>query len=85
MRDGSTFFPEQRLTREEALKSYTINNAYAAFEENIKGTLKPGKPADIVVLSEDIMTIPEDQILSTRVVYTIIDGKIAYTNHEAMR
>ncbi|MCU0614830.1 MAG: amidohydrolase [Desulfobacterales bacterium] len=85
MRDGSTFFPEQRLTREEALKSYTINNAYAAFEENIKGTLKPGKPADIVVLSEDIMTIPEDHIRSTRVDYTIIDGKIAYTNHEAMR
>ncbi len=83
--DGSTFFPEQRLTRKEALKSYTINNAYAAFEENIKGTLTPGKLADIVVLSEDIMTIPVNQIRSTRVVYTIIDGKIAYTNHEAMR
>ncbi len=85
MPDGSTFFPEQCLTREEALKSYTINNAYAAFEENIKGTLTPGKLADIVVLSQDIMTIPEEQILSTRVVYTIIDGKIAYTNHEVMR
>jgi predicted amidohydrolase YtcJ len=85
MPDGSTFFPEQRLTREEALKSYTFNNAYAAFEETIKGSLTPGKPADIVVLSEDIMTIPEDQIRSTRVVYTIIDGKIAYTNHEMIR
>jgi predicted amidohydrolase YtcJ len=85
MPDGSTFFPEQRLTRKEALKSYTINNAYAAFEETIKGTLTPGKLADIVVLSEDIMTIPEDQILSTRVIYTIIDGKIAYTNHEMIR
>jgi predicted amidohydrolase YtcJ len=85
MPDGSTFFPEQCLTREETLKSYTINNAYAAFEETIKGTLTPGELADIVVLSEDIMTIPEDQILSTRVVYTIIDGKIAYTGHETMR
>jgi predicted amidohydrolase YtcJ len=76
--DGSTFFPEQRLTREEALKSYTINNAYAAFEENIKGTLSPGKLADIVVLSEDILTIPEDIILHTKVLYTIIGGKIVY-------
>jgi predicted amidohydrolase YtcJ len=76
--DGSTFFPKQRLTREEALKSYTINNAYAAFEEDIKGTLTPGKLGDIVVLSEDILTIPEDDIRNVRVLYTIIGGKIVY-------
>jgi predicted amidohydrolase YtcJ len=76
--DGTTFFPEQRLTREEALKSYTVNNAYAAFEENIKGTLVAGKLADIVVLSRDILTIPEDEIPGTIVLYTIIGGKILY-------
>ena len=51
------------MTREEALKSYTWNNAYAAFEEKLKGSLEPGKLADITVLSRDIMTIPEDEIL----------------------
>jgi predicted amidohydrolase YtcJ len=76
--DGSTFFPEQRLTREEALRSYTINNAYAAFEEDMKGTLTAGKLADIVVLSEDILTIPEDEIPNAYVLYTIIGGKIIY-------
>jgi predicted amidohydrolase YtcJ len=80
--DGSTFFPEQRLTREEALKSYTLNNAYAAFEEKIKGSLTPGKLADLVVLSRDIMTIPEDQIPGTDVIYTIVGGRIVYSKGE---
>ncbi|AQV02837.2 amidohydrolase [Desulfococcus multivorans] len=83
--DGSSFFPEQRLTREEALKSYTVNNAYAAFEEHIKGTLTPGKLADMVVLSEDILTVPEDRIAGARVLCTIIDGKIVYENDAAIR
>ncbi len=65
MKDGNVFFPDQRMTREEALRSYTINNAYAAFEEDIKGSLTPGKLADIVVLSRDIMTIPEAEIPGT--------------------
>ncbi len=78
LKDGSVFFPEQRMSREEALKSYTLNGAYAAFEEDIKGTLTPGKLADITVLSKDIMTIPEDEILSTEVVYTIVGGEIMY-------
>ncbi len=68
------------MSREEALKSYTWNNAYAAFEENLKGSLETGKLADITVLSNDIMTIPEDQILTTDVLYTIIGGKIMYEN-----
>jgi predicted amidohydrolase YtcJ len=79
MKDGNTFFPDQRMTREEALESYTIQNAYAAFEEDIKGSLTPGKLADIVVLSRDIMTIPEAEIPGTRVVHTILGGRIAYT------
>ena len=76
--DGSVFFPKQRMTREEALRSYTLNNAYGAFEEDSKGSLKPGKLADITVLSKDILTIPENQILSTQVLYTIVGGQVAF-------
>jgi len=72
------FFPDQRMSREEALRSYTVNNAYAAFEEGIKGSLKPGKLADIVVLSKDILTIPEDEIPTAKVDYTIVGGKVLY-------
>jgi predicted amidohydrolase YtcJ len=78
LNDGSTFFPEQSMTREQALRSYTINNAYAAFEEDLKGTITPGKLADIVVLSKDIMTIPADEIPTARVWYTIVGGSVAY-------
>ncbi|MCG8469856.1 MAG: amidohydrolase [Gemmatimonadetes bacterium] len=76
--DGSTFFPDQALTREEALKSYTASNAYAAFEEDIKGTLEVGKLADVTVLSRDILTIPADEILETTVDYTIVGGVVEY-------
>ena|GEM_PF-4455871 len=64
MDDGSVFFPEQRMTRQQALESYTVNAACACFEETIKSSLTPGKLADITVFSEDVMTIPEDDILS---------------------
>jgi len=77
--DGPAFYPEQRMTREEALRSYTWNNAYAAFEEDLKGSLAPGKLADLTVLSRDIMTIPEPEILGTRVDYTIVGGKVVYS------
>jgi predicted amidohydrolase YtcJ len=77
---GATFFPEQRMTREQALRSYTIQAAYAAFEEDIKGTLTPGKLADVVVLSQDLLTVPDEKILDTRVVYTIVGGKVVYEN-----
>ena len=76
--DGSVFYPAQRMTRAEALKSYTLNAAYAAFEENSKGSLKVGKYADMVVLSQDILTIPEAEIPKTDVLYTIVGGKIRY-------
>ena len=78
MNNGTAFYPEQRMTRREALRSYTINGAYAAFEEDIKGSLTPGKLADITVLSRDITTIPEAEILDTEVVYTIVDGEVRY-------
>ncbi len=77
--DGSVFYSDQRLSRLEALQTYTINAAYAAFEEEIKGSLTVGKLADITVLSKDIMTIPEDEIPTTEVTYTIVGGKVMYT------
>ena len=77
--DGSVFYPDQRLSRFEALQTYTINAAYAAFEEEIKGSLAVGKLADITVLSQDIMTIPEDEIPATEIVHTIVGGRVMYT------
>jgi predicted amidohydrolase YtcJ len=77
-KDGMVFFGDQKMSREEALKSYTWNGAYAAKEETLKGSLVAGKLADITVLSKDIMTIPEGEIPSTTAVYTIVGGKIAY-------
>ncbi len=79
----SAFFPDQALTRQQALQTYTTNGAYVAFEEHEKGSLTPGKYADIVVLSRDIMTVPADSILGTRVLYTIVGGKVVYRNEEA--
>ncbi len=77
-KDGSVFFGDQKMSRAEALKSYTWNGAFAAKEETLKGSLAVGKLADITVLSKDIMTVAEDEILSTHAVYTIVGGKIAY-------
>jgi predicted amidohydrolase YtcJ len=82
LKDGTVFFPEQRMSRMEALRSYTIQAAYAAFEEPIKGSLVAGKLGDITVLSRDIMTIPEDEIPTTRVLYTIVGGKVQYSRIE---
>ncbi|HVL68053.1 MAG TPA: amidohydrolase [Vicinamibacterales bacterium] len=78
LKDGTVFYPEQRMNRMEALRSYTINTARAAFEEESKGTLKPGKYADMVVLTKDILTIPEDEIPTAKVAYTIVGGKVRY-------
>lgn len=78
MKDGTVFYPEQRMSRKEALRSYTYNCAYAAFQEDKLGSLSPGKLADIVVLSKDIMTAPEDEILNTQILYTIVGGKVMY-------
>lgn len=80
--DGTEFYPEQKMTRMEALKSYTINGAFAAFEENIKGSLKKGKLADITVLSNNLLTCPDEEILNSKVLYTIVGGKIKYQSSE---
>lgn len=76
--DGVTFFPEQCMTREQALRSYTIDCAYAAFEETQKGSLVAGKLADITILSNDLLTCAEDDIKKTKVLYTIVGGKVKY-------
>jgi hypothetical protein len=78
MKNGQVFYGDQKMSRMEALKSYTIESAYAAFEEGVKGSLGPGKLADITVLSKDITTVPEEEILSAQVVYTIVGGKVRY-------
>jgi predicted amidohydrolase YtcJ len=76
--NGFEFFPQQRMTREEAIYSYTLGNAYAAFEEDYKGSLETGKVADIVVLSNNLLKCSDEEILETRVLKTIVDGEIKY-------
>jgi predicted amidohydrolase YtcJ len=69
---------KQKVTREEAIKMYTINGAYLTFEEEIKGSIEPGKLADMVILDRDILTCPEDDIKDTRVLRTFLGGKTVY-------
>ena len=70
--------PYQKMTRIEALKSYTINAAYGAFEEDIKGSIDIGKYADFTVFSQNIIIVPDDHLLNTKIKYTIINGQIEY-------
>jgi len=72
------WFPEERLTVEEALRAYTAGSAYAAFEENEKGTIAPGKLADVVVLSDDLFKIAPERIKDARVVLTVVGGKVVH-------
>ena len=78
LEDGSVFIPEQRMSRMDALRSYTLNAAYAAFEDEFKGSLSVGKLADIAVLDRDILTIEEEAISDTRVVMTIVGGQVEF-------
>ena len=73
------FLPDQRLTREQALRSWTIDSAYAAFEEKDKGTLEAGKLADFVVLSHDIMKVPDADLLKARVLMTVVGGLVVHS------
>ncbi len=77
---GLVFFPEQRMTREEAIYSYTMANAFAAFEEQLKGSLTAGKLADLVVLSNDLTQCPDEDVLKTQVVMTMVGGKVKFEN-----
>ncbi|MEJ1241569.1 amidohydrolase [Chryseolinea sp. T2] len=79
--DGG-YEPNEKMTREQALKSYTLDAAFGAFEERLKGSLQVGKRADLTIFSQDLMTIPEDKILSTTVSVVVVDGKIAYSGDQ---
>ena len=74
----SGWYSEQRLTREQALYGFTLGAAYAAFQEDKIGSISVGKYADFTVLSKNIMTIPEADILSTDIVATYLNGKAIY-------
>jgi len=74
--------PDQKMTRAQALKSYTLDAAYGAFEEDIKGSISAGKLADFTIYNQDLMTVTEDDILNTSIVMTIFDGKIVYKVNE---
>jgi hypothetical protein len=69
---------EQAVTREEALKMFTIWPAFAAFQEDVNGTIEVGKLADLTIFSKDIMKVPEEEILEAQVIMTIVNGKIVY-------
>lgn len=75
---GNKLIPHEAISVKEALRMYTVNAAYSGFEEEWKGSIEPGKFADLIVISRDILTIPEDQIKDIKVDLTIIDGKIVY-------
>ncbi|MCK5484088.1 MAG: amidohydrolase, partial [Gemmatimonadetes bacterium] len=79
MNNGEVLNPDQLMTRMEGLEAYTINAAYGAHEEFSKGSITPGKLADIVILSQDILEIPEERILETRVDVTLVGGEVVYT------
>ena len=80
--NGGVFHGDQKMNRMEALRSYTVNNAFAAFEDDVKGTLSVGKLADITVLTRDITAVPEDEIRQAKVVYTIVGGQIVYKGQD---
>ena len=80
--DGVTFFPEQAMSREEAIRAYTIDAAYSAFEETSKGSLVAGKLGDVVVLSKDLIKCPANEIKDAKVEMTIVGGKIVYQKSE---
>jgi predicted amidohydrolase YtcJ len=72
------WFPEQKISMHEALKAYTINNAYAAFEDDIRGSIMVGKLADITVCDKNLMKINPEEVLDMEVLYTIVDGRVVF-------
>ncbi len=81
--DGTVFNPEERITREQALRMWTLNPAYNSFEEEVKGSIEPGKFADLTIISKDYLTCPEDEIKDIEALVTIVGGKVVYSDDEA--
>jgi predicted amidohydrolase YtcJ len=77
---GEGWFPEQKLTMKEAIKYYTYGSAYAQFMDDRKGMIRKGCLADIVIVDKDLLTIPENEIMKTKVDYTIVGGKVVYAS-----
>jgi predicted amidohydrolase YtcJ len=77
---GDGWYPEQKLTMEEAIKYYTWGSAYAQFMDDRKGMIRTGYLADIVILDRDLLIIPENEIMKTKVDYTITGGKVVYSS-----
>jgi predicted amidohydrolase YtcJ len=77
-KNPSGWIPEQKLSVEETVRAFTWGSAYAEFQENVKGTIEPGKLADIVILSDDIFTIDPIKIGDAKVVLTVMDGRVVY-------
>jgi hypothetical protein len=75
---GEPFNPQEALTPEEALTAYTLGSAHASFDEHAKGSITPGKLADLVVLDDDLLTVPVEEIESTRVWLTVFDGRVVF-------
>jgi predicted amidohydrolase YtcJ len=78
-RSGEGWHPEEKATREQALRMFTAWAAYAAFQENERGTIEPGKLADLTIFDTDIMTVPEPEILKAKNLMTVIGGEIVYS------
>lgn len=83
--DGTVFYSEEAYPRDRALYSYTMGNAIAAFEEDIKGSITPGKLADLAILSQNILEVPNDALLDTEITMTMVGGKIRYRDGEIVR
>lgn len=75
---GQDYGPSQKVSRMEALKLYTINAAYHSYEENVLGSIEPGKYADMVVLGQDILTVPAETIINIPIDMTFVGGKVIY-------
>ena len=75
---GTIYGADEAITREEAIRAYTETGAYLNFEEDFKGTLEPGKFADMIVLSEDILTIADEEIMNIEILSTYVDGELVY-------
>jgi hypothetical protein len=80
--EGDGWFPEQKLIMEEAIELYTLGAAYAQFMENRKGMIKKGYLGDVVIVNQDLMTIPVEDIMKTKVNYTIVGGKVVFKRND---